>query len=212
MAGNAISRLRRQISLKLAQRLCKISVRRNQVRRHIAIDRLAWENRLFARRAREHEFAPSKETGGPISSPKRFSRWWVFRFGLEIPGGAKSGPCLTVRAIGRSRNTVRIFGRYATARTIAVAVVAAIFAGGVIMPPLLEANRIVAHVESCVVLANLSSGFFKGNPPSLATDSTQRSVIVRRRIQLLEKASLQDSPFGDCFGADSIDTQRSSSI
>jgi hypothetical protein len=51
MAGNAISRLRRQISLKLAQRLCKISVRRNQVRRHIAIDRLAWENRLFAQRA-----------------------------------------------------------------------------------------------------------------------------------------------------------------
>jgi hypothetical protein len=27
------------------------------------------------------------------------------------------------------------------------------------MPPLLEANPIVAHLESCVVLANLSSGF-----------------------------------------------------
>jgi hypothetical protein len=78
-----------------------------------------------------------------------------------------------VRTIGRSRNTVRIFGRYATARTIAVAVIAAIFAGGVIMPPLLEANPIVAHVESCVVLANLSSGFSKGTPRP-ATDTTQR--------------------------------------
>jgi hypothetical protein len=40
------------------------------------------------------------------------------------------------------------------------------------MPPLLEANPIVAHVESCVVLANLSSGFSNGTPPS--TDSIQR--------------------------------------
>jgi hypothetical protein len=41
------------------------------------------------------------------------------------------------------------------------------------MPPLLEANPIVAHVESCVVLANLSSGFSKGTL-RLATDTTQR--------------------------------------
>jgi hypothetical protein len=77
------------------------------------------------------------------------------------------------------------------------------------MPPLLEANPIVAQVKSCVVLANLSSGFSKGTP---VLRPTPRSAVVRRRIQLLEKVSLRDSPFGDCFGADSTSTHRNSSI
>jgi hypothetical protein len=45
----------------------KMSVRRNQIRRRIAIDRLAWENRLFAQRAREHELA------------NQAKNWWAIR-------------------------------------------------------------------------------------------------------------------------------------
>jgi hypothetical protein len=55
------------------------------------------------------------------------------------------------------------------------------------MPPLLEANPIVA-TSKAVSSKQTCQADFKGNPPSLATDSTQRSVVVRRRIQLLEKA------------------------
>jgi hypothetical protein len=51
--------------------------------------------------------------------------------------------------------------RYAVARTIAVAVTAASFAGGVIIPPLLKANQIVAHVKAvscCSTCQAVSNG------------------------------------------------------
>ena len=81
VARNARARLlvekRRQIPCRDSRHADgTISVRRNQIRRRVSIDRLAWEDRLFAERAREHEFA------GLLNAPRKPERHkFVLMFG-----------------------------------------------------------------------------------------------------------------------------------